>query len=153
MSPVMSKIIVHTDGSCWPNPGGPGGWAYQINVNGRVISGKGSHPGPTTNNRMEIQAAIEALKLLPEWSEIEINTDSQYLRNAGMKWIKMWKRKGWVTREGGEVRNMDQWVELDRLCSRRKVKWNWVRGHQNKGNANDNCDAAATNARLALADK
>lgn len=149
----MSFAIVHTDGSCWPNPGGPGGWAAEIKTEGKVTVIKGNDPGPTTNNRMEVQAAIEALRVIAPGSTVEIWTDSQYLRNAGSTWIKAWKRHGWVTQGGTPVKNADLWLALDRLMATRQVTWRWVRSHQDNGNANDNCDAAANLERLKAKDQ
>lgn len=144
----MSLVLVHTDGSCWPNPGGPGGWACVIEMDGQRVELKGSHTGPTSNNRMEIQAAIEALKVLVGRKEVLIHTDSKYLRNAAVSWIKLWKKRGWVTSEGGPVKNRDLWEELDALMLRHDVKWKWVKAHNTNYNENNRCDALANNERL-----
>lgn len=147
------NVTVHTDGSCWPNPGGPGGWACVIESDGRRIELSGKEPNPTTNNRMEMTAAIEALKFLPRGSVVIIVTDSQYLRNGGSSWIKLWNRRNWRTRDGSPVKNYDLWQEIARLAAFHRVKWKWVRSHQNKGTENDRCDTLANNARAEALEK
>lgn len=147
----MANVLIHTDGSCWPNPGGPGGWAAVIDIDGKQTEISGNHPGPTTNNRMEIQAAIEALRAIPPWSTVQVNTDSQYLRNAAVTWIRLWKKRGWMTKENTPVKNVDLWIELDSIASRHKIKWKWVKSHRNTGNSNDRCDALANNRRIGSA--
>lgn len=119
-----------------------------LSVDGKETEIKGGHLGPTTNNRMELQAAIEALKLCPLWSEVEMNTDSKYLRNGAMTWIKLWKKRNWISKEGSPVKNQDLWRELDDLMKTRRVKWKWVKAHQLNGNANDRCDTLANEARI-----
>lgn len=142
----MPCVIIHTDGACWPNPGGPGGWSAVISIDGVRSEISGSDRGPTTNNRMEIQAAIEALRCLPPRCCVEIVTDSQYLRNAGATWIALWKKRGWFTKKRTPVKNVDLWQALDQAASGHFVKWKWVRSHQLNGGENDRCDALAENA-------
>jgi len=118
-----------------------------IEQDGKRVELSGRHPGPTTNNRMEMQAAIEALKHLPKGTVVEILTDSEYLRKGAMTWVHLWKKRGWVTKSGEKVKNADLWVELDRLRSEREVTWTWVRGHSWRNNENNRCDALANNQR------
>lgn len=118
-----------------------------IELEGKRTELSGRHPGPTTNNRMEIQGAIEGLKFLPPHCRILIITDSQYLRNAGATWIKLWKKRSWMTREQTPVKNDDLWRQLDELMALHQVKWKWMRSHQNQGNENDRCDALASKCR------
>jgi ribonuclease HI len=121
----MIRII--TDGACQGNPG-PGGWAAIIQWEDRPVEElSGSDPN-TTNNRMELRAAIEGLKRLPSDVEVEIITDSQYLLKGMTEWLAGWKRRGWRTSSGGSVENRDLWEELERLAGRR-VSWRWVKGH------------------------
>ena len=132
-------IQIHTDGSCLGNPGA-GGWAALIvdDAGGREeIFGGEAH---TTNNRMELTAAIRALEKIPAGTRVELFTDSSYLKNAFTQgWLANWKRNGW---RQGTVRNQDLWRELDALVAARAVKFNWVKGHA--GNYfNERCDALA----------
>lgn len=128
----MEKIIVYTDGGCHGNPG-PGGWGIVIIADGiaRQLSGGEKF---TTNNRMELMAAINALKIInntPNFtqSEIIVNIDSQYVKNGITTWIKNWKLKGWKTADKKPVKNQDLWIELDSLNEKLNVTWNWVKGH------------------------
>jgi ribonuclease HI len=120
-------VVVHTDGACSGNPG-PGGWGAILEYEGREKELFGGAP-ETTNNRMELTAAIEALSALKRSSAVEIHTDSEYLRNGITQWIHGWKRNGWKTRERQPVKNADLWQALDALIARHKVSWHWVRGH------------------------
>lgn len=128
----MEKIIVYTDGGCHGNPG-PGGWGIVIIADGiaRQLSGGEKF---TTNNRMELMAAINALKIIhntPDFSQSEIivNIDSQYVKNGITTWIKNWKLKGWKTADKKPVKNQDLWIELDSLNENLNITWNWVKGH------------------------
>lgn len=96
---------------------------------------------------MELQGAIEALKVVPYGCFVEVRTDSKYLRNCAVTWIRPWKRRGWITRTGDPVKNRDLLEELDALMGGRQMKWKWVKAHQCKGNENDRCDALAVNKR------
>ena len=135
-------IKIHTDGSCLGNPGA-GGWAAVIidekNHREEIFGGE-AH---TTNNRMELTAAISALKKISAGTSVELFTDSSYLKNAFTNgWLVKWKRNGWRTSTGGNVLNKDLWLELDELISTRAVKFNWVKGHA--GNFfNERCDELA----------
>ena len=120
-------IKIYTDGSCLENPGN-GGWAAIIIINKekKIISGKQKN---TTNNRMELLAPIEALKTLKINSEIEIITDSKYVKLGITEWINNWKKNGWKTANKKEVKNIELWKELDSLVENFNIKWSWVKGH------------------------
>ena len=133
----MKKITIHTDGGCSGNPG-PGGWAavLQCGTNRKELSGSAL---ATTNNRMELTAAAEALKALKEPCEVAVFTDSEYVRDGITQWIHSWRAKGWKKK----IKNMDLWQELDAAVSRHKVEWHWVRGHAGD-EFNERCDFLAT---------
>jgi ribonuclease HI len=133
----LKKVIIHTDGACEGNPG-PGGWAAILEygsvkkeISGGVIA--------TTNNRMELTAALEALNRLKEPCEVDLFTDSEYLRDGITKWIHSWKAKGWKKKT---IKNIDLWQALDAARSRHKVRWHWVRGHAGH-DLNERCDVLA----------
>ncbi len=121
------RVVVHTDGACSGNPG-PGGWAAILEYGGSEKELYGGAEA-TTNNRMELTAAIEALKALKGSAVVELHTDSEYLRNGITKWIHGWKRNGWKTSDRKPVKNADLWQQLDRLRESHDVDWRWVRGH------------------------
>ncbi len=128
--PALSDIVeIFTDGACKGNPG-PGGWAALLRWKGREKSLSGGHPH-TTNNRMEMIAAIEALESLKRPCTVRLSTDSQYLMNGITKWIKNWKRRGWMTSQNTPVKNEELWRRLDDAMSRHQVEWKWVKGHNN----------------------
>jgi ribonuclease HI len=133
----VKKVIIHTDGACEGNPG-PGGWAAILEYSGvkREICGGVI---ATTNNRMELAAALEALNRLKEPCEVEVFTDSEYLRDGITKWIRAWKAKGWKKK----VKNIDLWQALDAAAARHKVEWRWLRGHSGHS-LNERCDLLAT---------
>ena len=134
------RVRIHTDGACSGNPG-PGGWGAILEFDGREKELFGGAP-QTTNNRMELTAAMEALSALKRPCAVEIHTDSEYLRNGITQWIHAWKRNGWKTRERQPVKNADLWQALDQLIERHDVAWHWVRGHS--GHAiNERADALA----------
>jgi len=138
--------IVYTDGSCLRNPDGPGGYAAVLlnQQNGTTQELSGGEPS-TTNNRMELRAAIEALHALPRQASIQLNTDSRYLRDAIEKfWLRAWKKRGWITSVGTAVKNRDLWEELDaELESRRgRIVFCWVKGHAGQ-QFNERCDKLA----------
>jgi ribonuclease HI len=137
--PLMKKITIHTDGACHGNPG-PGGWAAILEY-GEVKKEISGGEMATTNNRMEIQAAIEALARLKERCEVEIFTDSEYLREGITNWIHGWKARGWKKK----IKNKDLWMRLDETVQAHKVSWHWVRGHAGHPK-NERCDALATEA-------
>ena len=127
MSGDNGRISIHTDGACSGNPG-PGGWGAILEWDGREKELFGGEPH-TTNNRMELTAAIEALSALKRPSTVELHTDSQYLRQGITNWIRGWKRNGWKTSDKKPVKNVDLWQKLDQLIAVHKVEWRWVRGH------------------------
>jgi ribonuclease HI len=124
---VSGRVVIHTDGACSGNPG-PGGWGAILEFDGVEKEISGGAPD-TTNNRMELTAAIEALSALKRPCAVELHTDSEYLRNGITQWINGWKRNGWKTRERKPVKNADLWQALDALVQTHKVEWHWVRGH------------------------
>ena len=128
----MDEIIVYTDGGCSGNPG-PGGWGIVVIANGEARQLSGGEKN-TTNNRMELTAAIAALSVIqntPSFNgkKIIVNIDSQYVKNGITVWIKSWKQKGWKTADKKPVKNQDLWQQLDDLNSSLDVEWNWVKGH------------------------
>ncbi len=139
----MKRIQLITDGACLGNPG-PGGWACILRYNSHAKELSGAVP-QTTNNRMEITAAIEGLKLLKEPCDVEVVTDSEYLKNGITKWIQGWKRNGWRTAAKKPVLNQDLWVELDELTRGHTIEWTWTKGHADHPD-NNRCDELATRA-------
>jgi ribonuclease HI len=139
----MKKVQLITDGSCLGNPG-PGGWAYILRYNQHKRESCGFERR-TTNNRMELTAAIEGLRALKEPCEVEIVTDSEYLKNGITSWIHGWKRKGWVTSTKKPVVNRDLWEELDRLVAMHHPHWSWTKGHASHED-NNRCDELAQRA-------
>ncbi len=139
----MKRVQLITDGACLGNPG-PGGWAYILRYGEHKREMSGSDPA-TTNNRMELRAAIEGMRALREACEVEVVTDSEYLKNGITKWIHGWKRNGWKTASKKPVINQDLWNELDEQASRHRVVWTWTKGHADHGD-NNRCDELATQA-------
>jgi ribonuclease HI len=139
----MKKVRLITDGGCIGNPG-PGGWAAILRHDGNKKEIYGCEPH-TTNNRMELRAAIEGLRTLKEECEVEVVTDSEYLKNGITTWIHGWKRKGWMTAAKKPVLNQDLWQELDKQVARHKTAWTWTKGHASHGD-NNRCDELATRA-------
>jgi ribonuclease HI len=121
------RVTIHTDGACSGNPG-PGGWGVILQWGGHT---KELHGGEayTTNNRMELTAAIMALESLKRPVVVDLHTDSQYLRQGITDWIRGWKNNGWRTADKKAVKNVDLWQRLDAAVRRHKVHWHWVRGH------------------------
>ena len=121
------QVTIHTDGACSGNPG-PGGFGaiLQWGDHTRELKGGEAH---TTNNRMELMAAITALESLKRTCTVDLHTDSQYLRNGIMTWIKGWKRNGWKTADRKPVKNVDLWQRLDAALAHHTIRWHWVRGH------------------------
>ncbi|MBQ7476787.1 MAG: ribonuclease HI [Selenomonadaceae bacterium] len=133
---------IYTDGSCLGNPGAGGYAAILLREDGQQEEISGGEPF-TTNNRMEMTAAIVALKKISAEDTAEIYTDSTYLRNAfTQNWLANWKRRGWILSNGKPVKNQDLWMELDELISNRHVKFNWVKGHAGDS-LNERCDKIA----------
>jgi len=139
----MKKVIIHSDGGCEGNPG-PGGWAAVLRYGTHVREVSGGVPA-TTNNRMELQAAIEALRLLKEPCEVEFWTDSEYVQNGISQWIKQWKARGWRTANKQPVKNDDLWRALDAAVAPHRIHWKWVKGHAGHAD-NERCDQLAGDA-------
>ena len=137
---MADQIEVWTDGACSGNPG-PGGWGVLIRANGAETEKYGGEPA-TTNNRMELMAAIMALEALTRPATVELHTDSQYLRDGISKWIHGWKRNGWKTSDKKPVKNADLWQRLDLALQHHQVNWHWVRGHAGHGD-NERADQLA----------
>jgi ribonuclease HI len=125
----MSKtsVIIHTDGACSGNPG-PGGWGVVMDWNGTRKELCGGEK-ETTNNRMELLAAIEALKALKRACKVEMHVDSSYVKDGISKWIHGWKRNGWKTADKKPVKNVELWQALDEAIKRHEISWHWVKGH------------------------
>ena len=123
----MSKIVIHTDGACSGNPG-PGGWGAIIRDGDNIREMTGGEPA-TTNNRMELLAAISALESLSDGTPAELHTDSQYVKDGITKWMNNWKKNGWRTASKERVKNVDLWKRLDVAAQRHQISWHWVRGH------------------------
>lgn len=123
----MKKVEAFTDGACRGNPG-PGGWGVLLRFGGheKELSGGEAH---TTNNRMELSAAIEALKALSQTCHVTLTTDSTYVRDGITQWVSKWKANGWKTAAKKPVKNQDLWIALDEQCQRHAVDWQWVKGH------------------------
>lgn len=139
----MKKVRLITDGACLGNPG-PGGWAAILRYGDKKKEIFGSEPH-TTNNRMELRAAIEGLRALKEGCEVEVVTDSEYLKNGITTWIHGWKRKGWMTAAKKPVVNQDLWKDLEEQASRHKTQWSWTKGHASHAD-NNRCDELASAA-------
>ena len=144
----IRRVEVWTDGGCKPNPG-PGGWAALLRFGDaeRELSGGASQ---TTNNRMELTAAAEALEALSRPCSVVLHTDSEYVRNGVTRWSTGWVRRNWRNASGDPVANMDLWRRVLDAAKRHQVSWQWVRGHSGDEN-NDRVDRLATSARLMLA--
>jgi len=139
----VKSVQLITDGACLGNPG-RGGWAAILRYGDRKKEMWGSQ-AHTTNNRMELTAAIEGLRVLKEACAVEVVTDSEYLKNGITTWIHNWKRKGWMTSAKKPVVNQDLWQELDEQVSRHKTTWTWTKGHASHAD-NNRCDELATQA-------
>jgi ribonuclease HI len=123
----VKEVEIHTDGACRGNPG-PGGWGAILRAAGGEKEIWGGEPA-TTNNRMELMAAIRALEALKRPCRVQAYTDSEYLRRGISEWLADWKRRGWRTADRKPVKNEDLWRRLDDLVGRHQVSWHWVRGH------------------------
>jgi ribonuclease HI len=139
----LKQVQLITDGACLGNPG-KGGWACILRYGDHKREIFGSEPH-TTNNRMELTAAIEGLRLLKESCSVEVVTDSNYLKNGITTWIHGWKRNGWKTADKKPVVNQDLWMELDQLAATHKIKWEWTKGHASHQD-NNRCDELASQA-------
>ncbi len=140
--PANQDVVeIYTDGACSGNPG-PGGWGAVLTNRGKTRELSGGEAAPTTNNRMELMAAIQALEALTRHSVVSLHTDSSYLRNGITSWLPSWKRNGWRTASRQPVKNEDLWRRLDAAAARHDVRWLWVKGHA--GNpGNERADALA----------
>lgn len=140
----MNQLVeIFTDGACRGNPG-PGGWAalLRLGEHEKLLSGADAH---TTNNRMELMAAIEGLMALKRSSRVQLTTDSQYVRQGITQWINNWKRNGWKTSQKKPVVNQDLWRRLDEALKDHQVEWHWVKGHSGHPE-NERVDQAANDA-------
>ena len=146
----MKVVTIHTDGACEGNPG-PGGWAAVLEYAGQRREISGGAPA-TTNNRMELMAAIEGLRALRDRCEVILYTDSVYVRDGISKWVAGWKRKGWQTADKSPVKNKDLWMELDTLAAKHAVTWKWLKGHAGHVE-NEKCDGLARAAIVTLRGK
>jgi ribonuclease HI len=132
--PAHGVVEIYTDGACSGNPG-PGGWGAVLSYGDRTRELCGGEATPTTNNRMELMAAISALEALTRRSTVRLHTDSSYLRNGITGWLANWKRNGWRTAGRQPVKNEDLWRRLDAAAGKHDVQWLWVKGHAgNPGN-------------------
>ena len=134
-------VDIHTDGACSGNPG-PGGWGAVLRYGRHLKELHGGEVGPTTNNRMELTAAIEALEALTRPATVRLHTDSIYLRDGVTKWMPGWRRNGWQTSERKPVKNVDLWQRLSAAIQRHTIEWIWVRGHAGDP-GNERADALA----------
>lgn len=137
---LTTRVLIYTDGGCDGNPG-PGGWAAVMRYGATVREISGGEPA-TTNNRMELRAAIEALRQLKEPSVVDFYTDSTYVRNGIAEWLPSWKARGWRTASKQPVKNVDLWTGLDALASQHTITWHWVKGHAGNRD-NERCDRLA----------
>jgi ribonuclease HI len=136
----LPAVDIFTDGACRGNPG-PGGWGALLRMGGkeREISGG---EAPSTNNRMELMAAIEALNALKRPCQVQLYTDSVYVRDGITKWIHGWRRNGWKTADNKPVKNAELWQQLVEACAPHRIAWHWVKGHSGHPE-NDRVDALA----------
>jgi ribonuclease HI len=144
---AAAAVSIHSDGACRGNPG-PGGWGAVLRYGDSVreLSGAVSQ---TTNNRMELQGVIEALRVLKRQVSADVYTDSQYVRNGITEWLAGWKARGWRTADRKPVKNQDLWEELDALAQSHQLRWHWVKGHSGVPD-NERCDELANAAIDAL---
>jgi ribonuclease HI len=137
---MSDTIEIYTDGACKGNPG-PGGWGALLCWAGQERELFGGEPS-TTNNRMELQAVIEALRALKRPMRVVVHTDSQYVQKGISEWLRNWKARGWKTADRKPVKNVDLWQQLDALVASHEVQWRWVRGHSGHP-GNERADALA----------
>ena len=143
----MKAVEAHTDGACLGNPG-PGGWGALLRHGTRERELSGGEPD-TTNNRMELMAAIMALETLTEPCTVMLQTDSQYVRKGITEWLPNWIRRGWRTAGGAAVKNQDLWQRLQAATLRHRIEWRWVKGH-NGDPDNERVDVLARDAALRI---
>jgi ribonuclease HI len=148
---MASQVVeIYTDGACSGNPG-PGGWGVYLSYGAHEKDLCGGEAAGTTNNRMELMAAIMALESLTRPAEVKLHTDSVYVRSGITTWMINWKRNGWMTSDRKPVKNADLWQRLDAAVARHKVEWLWVKGHAGDP-GNERADALANRGmKLALA--
>jgi ribonuclease HI len=137
---VTPKVVIHTDGACSGNPG-PGGWGAVLHYGDKEKELRGGDL-QTTNNRMELMAAIQALEALNRPCKVELHTDSQYVQKGIHEWIHGWKKRGWLTADKKPVKNDDLWKRLDAARLRHEVDWRWIKGHAGH-EFNERADALA----------
>jgi len=140
---VSGVVEIYTDGACRGNPG-PGGWAAVLSADGREKEIFGAAL-TTTNNRMELQAVIEALQALKRPLAVRLFTDSQYVRRGILEWLPQWKARGWKTADRKPVKNQDLWQQLEAAAARHRIEWHWVPGHAGIP-GNERCDVLANAA-------
>ena len=136
----MKNVEIYTDGACSGNPG-PGGWGAILCYGGHEKEIHGGHRD-TTNNKMELQAVIEALNLLKERCQVTVYTDSKYVMDGALEWMANWKKRGWKTANKKDVKNSALWKELDKALTHHDVSWQWVKGHSGHVE-NERADALA----------
>ena len=136
----MHQVTIYTDGACKGNPG-PGGWGAWLRSGEHERELWGGE-AQTTNNRMELQAVIEALNALRGPSQVQLHVDSEYVRNGITTWIHAWKRRGWRTADNKPVKNVDLWQRLEAACAPHRIQWHWVKGHSGDP-GNERADALA----------
>lgn len=146
----MKKVTIYSDGGCHGNPG-PGAWAAVLQYGKHVREITGGIAA-TTNNRMELMAAIESLNMLKEACDIDFHTDSEYVRNGITQWLAGWKRNGWRTAAKKPVKNADLWQQLDAANARHTVRWHWVKGHAGN-DLNERCDELVQEAIAKVKEK
>lgn len=139
---TSERVVIYTDGGCDPNPG-IGGWAAVIIFNSKRKEISGGE-AESTNNRMELMAAIESLRILKRSCAVELHTDSEYVQKGITEWMPGWKKRGWK-RKGGALKNVDLWQTLDQLVSEHDISWSWVPGHMGI-EENERCDELASAA-------
>jgi ribonuclease HI len=137
---MTDRVIIHTDGACSGNPG-PGGWGAVLQYGGTIKELKGGAP-LTTNNQMELTAAIEALNALKRPVKVELHTDSVYVKDGLNKWMPNWKKNGWRTADKKPVKNLELWQALDSAVTQHTIEWRWVKGH-NGDEMNERADQLA----------
>lgn len=139
----MDKVVIYTDGACRGNPG-PGGWGAILKYNGREKELFGGEAN-TTNNRMELLAAIKALEILKRPCTVVLSTDSQYLRKGITEWLAQWKRRNWRTANKKPVKNIDLWQRLEQAAAVHEIQWEWIKGHSGHP-GNEHADQLANRA-------
>jgi ribonuclease HI len=143
----MKTVTLYSDGACEGNPG-PGGWAAVLTYQDHIKEITGGSPA-TTNNRMELQAAVEGLRALKEPCEIDFFTDSKYVQSGISEWLKDWKSRRWKTKDKKTVKNEDLWKKLDVESSKHKINWRWLKGHAGD-QMNERCDLLARTETLKI---